>query len=137
MKRMVTNPFWHVPYSISSTEILYGARKDSNYLNKRGYKIFSDGIQIDPKSVDWTTVRQGNFPYKVRQNSGGGNSLGRVKFLFPNVHSVFIHDTPSKRLFANDVRAYSHGCVRLHEPFELAKALLASEEHEIVGGHTG
>lgn len=131
MRRMVTNPFWHVPYSISSTEILYGARKDSAYFNKRGYKIFKSGEQVDPKTVDWSSVRQGNFPYRVRQNGGGGNSLGRIKFLFPNVHSVFVHDTPSKRLFANDVRAYSHGCVRLHKPFDLAKAILKAENHKI------
>lgn len=131
MQRMVTNPFWHVPYSISSTEILYGARKDSAYFSKRGYKIFKSGEQVDPTSVDWSTVRQGNFPYRVRQNGGGGNSLGRIKFLFPNPHSVFVHDTPSKRLFANDVRAYSHGCVRLHQPFDLAKSILELDQHKV------
>lgn len=131
MRRFVTNPFWNVPYSISSTEILANARKDSAYLVKRGYKIFREGAQIDPKEIDWSSVKQNNFPYKVRQDGGGSNSLGKVKFLFPNVHSIYIHDTPSKRLFANDVRAYSHGCVRLHQPFELAKALLTADNHRI------
>ncbi|MFT5822989.1 MAG: murein L,D-transpeptidase YcbB/YkuD [Crocinitomix sp.] len=133
MQRMITNPFWHVPYSISSTEILYGARKDSAYFSKRGYKIFQSGEQVDPTGVDWSTVRQGNFPYRVRQNGGGGNSLGRIKFLFPNPHSVFVHDTPSKRLFSNDVRAYSHGCVRLHQPFDLAKSILEVDQHKVQG----
>ena len=131
MRRMVTNPFWHVPYSISSTEILYGARKDSAYFSKKGYKIFKSGEQVDPTTVDWSSVRQNNFPYRVRQDGGSGNSLGRIKFLFPNIHSVFIHDTPSKRLFMNDVRAYSHGCVRLHEPFDLAKSILETDMHEV------
>lgn len=131
MERMVTNPFWHVPYSISSTEILYGARKDSAYLQKKGYKLFKNGEQVDPSTVNWSELRQGNFPYRVRQDGGGGNSLGRVKFLFPNIHSVFIHDTPSKRLFGNDVRAYSHGCVRLDQPFDLAKSILTVERHEV------
>lgn len=131
LKTMVTNPFWHVPYSIASTEILYGARKDSAYFSKRGYKIFKSGEQVDPKSIDWSKVGQNSFGYRVRQDGGGGNSLGKIKFLFPNVHSVFLHDTPSKSLFANDVRAYSHGCVRLHEPFELAKAILVADKIEI------
>ena len=94
MRRMVTNPFWHVPYSISSTEILYGAKKDSAYFSKRGYKIFKNGTEVNPDNVDWSSIRQNNFPYKVRQNGGSGNSLGRIKFLFPNSHFVFIHDTP-------------------------------------------
>jgi len=132
MERMVTNPFWHVPYSIASTEILYGAKKDSNYFSKKGYKVFQNGAQIDPKTVDWSAVGQNSFRYKVRQDGGGSNSLGRIKFLFPNSHFVFIHDTPSKRLFKNDVRAYSHGCVRLHEPFDLAKSLLVADAHQIV-----
>lgn len=133
MRRMVTNPFWHVPYSIASTEILHGVKKDSGYFSKRGYKVFKDGEQIDPSSVNWNDVSQGGFRYKVRQNGGGGNSLGRIKFLFPNIHSVFIHDTPSKSLFGNDVRAYSHGCVRLHRPFDLAKKMLVADGSDLHG----
>ena len=130
MERMVTNPFWSVPFSIASTEILWGARKDSAYFDKRGYKLFDNtGNVVDPASVDWKSVGEKSFGYRVRQDSGGGNSLGRIKFLFPNVHAVFIHDTPSKNLFGNDVRAYSHGCIRLHEPYELAKELLRSDEN--------
>lgn len=133
MLRMVTNPFWNVPYSISSTEILAGARKDTNYFDKRGYKVFKGNEQVDPSSVDWSAIKQNNFQYRVRQDGGSGNSLGKIKFLFPNVNSVFIHDTPSKSLFNNDMRAYSHGCVRLHEPYELAKSILATEKHPVDG----
>ncbi|OIQ36379.1 MAG: hypothetical protein BM555_02780 [Crocinitomix sp. MedPE-SWsnd] len=132
MKTMVTNPFWHVPYSISSTEILYGAKKDTGYFAKKGYKLFQNGERVDPKTVDWSSVGQNSFRYKVRQDGGGGNSLGRIKFLFPNEHFVFVHDTPSKRLFQNDVRAYSHGCVRLHQPFDLAEAILIADGNEMV-----
>ncbi len=131
MKRMVTNPFWFVPYSIASTEILYGIKKDSSYLENRGYKIFRDGAEVDSKTVNWDEVGQTNFRYHVRQNGGGGNSLGKIKFLFPNEHSVFIHDTPSKSLFWNDVRAYSHGCVRLQEPFELAKVIVDLDKNKV------
>jgi len=74
MKRMITNPFWHVPYSISSTEILYNARKDSNYFNRRGYKVFKSGEQVDPAGVNWSAIGENNFPYRIRQNGGGGNS---------------------------------------------------------------
>ncbi|HIP36695.1 MAG TPA: peptidoglycan-binding protein, partial [Crocinitomix sp.] len=124
LRRMVTNPFWHLPYSIASTEFLAHVKKDSNYTNKKGYKIFRNGEEVDPKTVNWNEIKETNFRYRVRQDGGGGNSLGRLKFLFPNSHSVFIHDTPSKRLFMNDVRSYSHGCVRLHQPFELGIKIL-------------
>src|SRR5690606_33717607 len=117
MERMVTNPFWSVPFSIASTEILYAARKDTAYFSKKGYKVFKNGETVDPTTVNWSNVKESNFGgYRVRQDAGGGNSLGRIKFLFPNEHAVFIHDTPSKSLFSNDVRAYSHGCIRLHQP---------------------
>lgn len=129
LRRMVTNPFWHLPYSIASTEFLAHAKKDTSYFNKKGYKVFRNGNQVDPKTVDWSVINQTNFRYRVRQDGGNGNSLGRLKFLFPNPHSVFIHDTPSKRLFSNDVRAYSHGCVRLHKPFELGKIILKIDEN--------
>ena len=131
MERMITNPFWSVPYSIASTEILYGARKDSTYFSKRGYKVFgSDGTQLDPNTINWSTVKETTFRYRVRQDGGGGNSLGRIKFLFPNEHAVFIHDTPAKSLFQNDVRAYSHGCIRLHQPYELAKEMLRCDQNK-------
>lgn len=132
MKTIVTYPFWHVPYSISSTEILWAVKKDSSYLRKKGYKIFQGGNEIDPTSVDWSSISQFKFPYKVRQEGGGGNSLGNIKFLFPNEHFVFIHDTPARGLFKNDVRAYSHGCIRLHNPLDLAKAIITSEENRII-----
>lgn len=131
MKRMVTNPFWYVPYSIASTEILNGIKKDSTYLGRRGYKIFRDGEEVNAQTVDWSVVGETNFRYNVRQNGGGGNSLGKIKFLFPNKHAVYIHDTPSKSLFWNDIRAYSHGCVRLHKPYELAKAILNIDNNKV------
>ena len=131
MRRMVTNPFWYVPYSIASTEILNGIKKDTTYLDRRGYKLFRDGAEVNSKNVDWSVVGETNFRYSVRQNGGGGNSLGKIKFLFPNKHAVYLHDTPSKSLFWNDIRAYSHGCVRLHEPYELAKAILSIDKNKI------
>ena len=133
LKTMVTNPFWHVPYSIASTEILYAVRKDSSYFSKKGFKLFKNGNRVSPNDVDWSNVKRNNFGYRVRQDGGGGNSLGKIKFLFPNRHSVYLHDTPSKRLFKNDIRAYSHGCIRLHQPFDLAKEILLQDNHKIKG----
>ncbi len=143
LRRMVTNPYWHLPYSIASTEFLANVKKDTSYFNKKGYKVFRDGKEVDPKTVDWNAINKTNFRYRVRQEGGSGNSLGRLKFLFPNPHSVFIHDTPSKSLFMNDVRSYSHGCVRLHHPFELGKKILELDENKTPGDslvpiiHTG
>lgn len=131
LKRFITNPFWHLPYSIASTESLSGVKKDSNYFSKRGMKLFREGAEVDPNTVDWSEVNNTNFRYRIRQDGGGSNSLGRVKFLFPNSHSVYFHDTPSKYLFHNDIRAYSHGCIRLHNPFDFAKTLLEIDEQEL------
>ena len=131
LKRFITNPFWHLPYSIASTESLVGVKKDSNYFSKRGMKLFRDGAQVDPNTVDWSVVNYTNFRYRVRQDGGGSNSLGRVKFLFPNSHAVYFHDTPSKHLFRNDIRAYSHGCIRLHNPFDFAKTLLEIDHQDL------
>jgi murein L,D-transpeptidase YcbB/YkuD len=131
LKRFITNPFWHLPYSIASTESLYGVKKDSNYFIDRGMKLFREGAEVDPNTVDWSVVTNRNFRYRIRQDGGGSNSLGRVKFLFPNSHSVYFHDTPSKRLFQNDIRAYSHGCIRLHNPFDFAKTLLEIDEQDL------
>ena len=68
--------------------------------------------------IDWSVVTPSYFPFDLKQPPSGGNALGRVKFMFPNQHNVYLHDTPSKSLFAREVRAFSHGCVRLQKPFE-------------------
>ena len=132
LRRMVTNPYWHLPYSIASTEFLAQAKKDTSYFREKGFKLFRDGKEVDPLTVDWSTIKETNFRYRVRQDGGFGNSLGRLKFLFPNPHSVFIHDTPSKSLFMNDIRSYSHGCVRLHQPFDLGRKILEIDENRVI-----
>ena len=82
------------------------------------------GRRVSSSSVDWGGVAAKQVPINVRQPPGGGNALGRVKILFPNKHAIYMHDTPHKKLFLCDVRAFSHGCVRLHEPREMAAAVL-------------
>lgn len=129
LKYIVVNPYWHVPYSIASTEILYGARKDSNYFSKRKYILTKKGDVVSPDSVNWQKISTRSFPFNVKQASGPSNSLGLLKVLFPNKHAVYIHDTPAKHLFNREERNFSHGCIRVEDPFQLAKNILSLEDH--------
>ncbi|MDX2361298.1 MAG: L,D-transpeptidase family protein [Crocinitomicaceae bacterium] len=125
LRKIVVYPYWNVPYSISSREILPAVKYKVSYLEKHNYKIFKkDGEEVDPLTVDWKNIRQNSFPYKVRQEPGPTNSLGVIKFDFWNSHSVYFHDTPAKSLFGVDVRAYSHGCMRTQNPIDLARTIL-------------
>ncbi len=124
LRKIVVYPYWNVPYSISSKEILPALKYNSGYLAKHNYKIYKSGEEVDPSTVDWKSIRQNAFPYKVVQDPGRANSLGVIKFDFYNEHSVYFHDTPSKGLFGADVRAYSHGCMRTQNPVDLAKVIL-------------
>ncbi len=122
---MIAYPFWHVPYSITSGELIPKMRKDSTYLARNGYKVLKGGKAVSHSSINWSTASASDF--RIRQNGGGSNALGKIKFIFPNKHSVYFHDTPSKRFFANDIRAYSHGCMRVQDPMKLAEYILARE----------
>src|SRR5262249_59926326 len=86
-----------------------------------------DGRVADPSTMDWPNVPARNFPYMLRQRPGPTNALGRIKFMFPNEHFVFLHDTPSRDLFNRDERAFSSGCIRVEHPFELADLLLKDD----------
>lgn len=125
MSYIVFSPTWTIPSSITRNEIIPAIKKDHQYLAKKNMKLLtSSGTSVDPATVDWSKVSPRNFPYIVRQEPGEQNSLGLVKFMFPNKYSVYIHDTPSRSLFAREDRALSHGCIRIQKPFELAKLLL-------------
>ncbi len=126
MEHVVVNPYWNVPRSIARNEILPRLRNNPGY----GYKyeiIHASGSRVDPYMVNWGAYSGGSLPFRFRQPPGPRNALGSVKFLFPNKHSVYLHDTPSRSLFARTERAFSHGCVRLHEPMAFAEALLVDE----------
>jgi L,D-transpeptidase YcbB len=82
------------------------------------------GSQVNPNTVNWSLYPGHPFPYTLRQNPGAGNALGRIKIIFPNPYSVYMHDTPHKELFASEDRTFSSGCIRLEKPFELAELLL-------------
>ncbi len=124
IRQIVLYPYWVVPQSITSKEICQKVKQNVNYLTKNNYKIFRNDKEIDPKTVNWAKIKDNTFPYRVRQEFGPNNSLGIVKFEFHNKFGVYVHDTPSKGLFNNDIRAYSHGCMRLQNPVELAKLIL-------------
>ena len=122
---LVTFPFWHVPRGIAAKEILPHIKKDSTYLEAHHYELMGKGwTPVDPKTVDWSKMTRSNFPYRIRQKGGTWNAVGLVKFIFPNEHFVYLHDTPSKNYFNTDLRAFSHGCLRLHKPMDFADYLL-------------
>ncbi|WP_132254538.1 L,D-transpeptidase family protein [Methylobacterium segetis] len=118
------NPTWTVPVSVVKNEIIPKMRKDPTWLAKNRIRILGPGgVEVDPTAVDWKTERAVN--YTLRQDSGLDNSLGQVRIDMPNRHAVYMHDTPSKSLFARSVRFHSHGCVRVGQVKELAGWLLA------------
>lgn len=125
MTHLVFNPSWHVPYSIATKEILPKLKADPGYLAAENMEL--SGPETNAWAVDWSQYSRGAFPFRIRQRPGPGNALGQVKFMFPNDFSIYLHDTPSKRLFAKDRRAFSHGCVRVQDPLSLARALLAAK----------
>ena len=127
IRHIVVNPYWNVPSSILRGEVAPAVLRNPGYIDNNNYDLLYNGTLISPWQVDWAQVSPSNFPFRVRQRPGPGNALGQIKFLFPNKHDVYLHDTPSKSLFARDFRAYSHGCVRVQNPMEFADALMANE----------
>lgn len=125
MKYLVFNPTWTVPYSIATKEMLPAIKRDPTYLSSRNFDVKDrDGNIVDPSKVDWSQVTTRNFDYTFVQRPGSSNALGEIKFIFPNQYSVYLHDTPSKSLFARAERTFSHGCIRVERPFEFAEVLL-------------
>lgn len=126
IETVVFNPYWYVPQSILVQEIMPILRNNPDYLYRNSLEVVWQGRRtVDPYMVDWYRVD----PAKVtlRQTPGSGNALGLVKFLFPNRHSVYMHDTPTKHLFDRPVRAYSHGCMRVRNPLHFARLLLKDQ----------
>ena len=121
------NPTWTIPPGIIRRSILPNLRKDPGYLDKKGYLLLDfKGKKINPHSIDWKNIK--GFPYVVRQPAGKNNALGLVKFIFPNSHFVFLHDTNHRELFDRNTRTFSAGCIRVEKPFELSEQLLATTQ---------
>ncbi len=131
---LIFSPKWFVPDTILIEDKLPLVQEDPAYFKKHGMKVYEKGTErskeaepIDPETIDWSAIDFDDpeeVPFRVVQNPGAYNALGRVKFMFPNRHAVYLHDTPSKRLFNNSYRAFSSGCIRIQKPIEMAKYLL-------------
>ena len=127
IRHIVVNPYWNIPSSIIKGEVAPAVLRNPGYIDNQNMDLLYNGTPVSPWQVDWTQVSTTNFPFRVRQRPGAGNALGQIKFLFPNKHDVYLHDTPSKSLFGRSSRAFSHGCVRVENPMEFADALMANE----------
>jgi len=128
---VVFNPYWTVPRKIAVSDLLPKQQRNPDYLLAHHIRVFADWSgdrEIEPHEIDWQALHRDNFPYMLRQDPGPQNALGKVKFLFSNRFSVYLHDTPDDYLFAESVRAYSSGCIRVEEPRRLAEYLLQKEQ---------
>jgi murein L,D-transpeptidase YcbB/YkuD len=123
MNYMELNPTWTVPPGILRDDVLPAIRRDSGYLAQKTMSVIDrDGKIVDPATVDWQKYTKG-APFTFRQEPGPNNALGRIKFIFPNPHFVFLHDTPGRGLFDRAERTFSSGCIRVENPMEFAVVL--------------
>ncbi|RLK51666.1 murein L,D-transpeptidase YcbB/YkuD [Alkalispirillum mobile] len=128
MTYLVLNPAWEVPHSLATRDILPQIQRDPDHLERMGFRVLQGWGEaervIDPETVDWDSLSRRHFPYRLRQLPGPQNAMGQVKFMFPNRHNVYLHDTPARELFDQPRRAFSSGCIRIERPLELAAWLL-------------
>ena len=123
------NPTWTIPPTILAKDILPKVKKDPAYLQKKHLQVLTrKGKVVDPDTIDWASMSARGFPYIIRQTPGPHNALGRVKFIFPNSHAVYLHDTPHRELFSRSSRAFSSGCIRVDNPYGLAELLLQDQD---------
>lgn len=132
MEFMVINPTWNVPRSIAVKEYLPMFQNNPNAAGHLNL-INARGQQVNRAEVDFTAFNERNFPFDIKQPPSRRNALGLVKFMFPNRYNIYLHDTPAKSLFGREVRAYSHGCIRLNDPFDFAYTLLARQTNDPKG----
>ena len=127
------NPYWNVPPGIARDEMLPKLKKDPAYLKKQNMRIFQgwepDAVELDAMNIDWGNVSKSDMNlYHIRQEPGPDNSLGTLKIIFPNKYNVYLHDTPNHSLFNQEQRAFSHGCIRLGRPAEMAAWVLGGAD---------
>ena len=135
MTYIEVNPYWNIPPSIVRNEIVAKVMKNPSYLQEQRIRIFADwqkgAPEIMPESIDWSSIGRGVNQFHLRQEPGPGNALGTMKFMFPNKNNIYLHDTPAHGLFRRARRAFSHGCVRLSRPLDLAGYIL-NNDHQMV-----
>ncbi|MGD9232821.1 MAG: L,D-transpeptidase family protein [Desulfobacterales bacterium] len=131
MTFMVINPYWNIPQRLAIRDVLPKIQKNSHYIEQQNIKVFKDwsknSVEIDPETIAWNKIEPRNFTYKLRQEPGPRNVLGRMKFIFPNKFAVYLHDTPKRSLFNKNNRDFSSGCIRVEEPISLAVYLLQDD----------
>lgn len=128
---VVFNPSWGVPRSIVMNEMMPRILADSSYLDRNNYEVVVGGKVVSSTAVNWSAVAQGKAHVGVRQKPGPSNALGELKILFPNSHDIYLHDTPSKAAFKRDMRAVSHGCIRLADPRAMASAVMSTGKENL------
>ncbi len=131
MTYLVLNPYWHVPHKLAVRDILPKIKKDPGYLDRQGIRVFESWEEFAPEipgeTIDWSGITEHSFFFKLRQDSGPVNALGRVKFMFPNKFAVYLHDTPSRYMFKRHRRDFSSGCIRVEGPIDLAVYVLKGD----------
>lgn len=127
MEYLEFNPYWNVPYSIATKEYLPKLKANPYALASQNIHVLANGKRIDPGGVAWSRYSGSSFPFRLRQEPGPKNALGRVKFMFPNQFNIYIHDTPSKSNFDRASRYFSHGCIRVEDPLKLAEVILQAQ----------
>ncbi|EON93529.1 peptidoglycan-binding domain 1 protein [Marinobacter lipolyticus SM19] len=133
IRYLVFNPTWTVPRTIMTEDQLPTIRRDPDYLQKLDFTVYrgwgADRERVDPDTIDWWLFSENNFPFQLVQEPGPHNALGRVKFMFPNEHDIYLHDTPARSLFSRSERTFSSGCIRVEDSFRLASLLLEGQDN--------
>jgi murein L,D-transpeptidase YcbB/YkuD len=136
MKYLVFNPYWNVPHKLAILDLLPKQQANPDYLTESGFRVYASwekgAEELDPADINWSAFTPANFPYRLRQDPGESNSLGRIKFMMPNPYAVYLHDTPSRHLFRRPVRTFSSGCIRVEEPLLLANFVLGNGENIVM-----
>jgi murein L,D-transpeptidase YcbB/YkuD len=135
MNHLVFNPYWNVPHKLAILDLLPKQQANPDYLKEAGFRVYASwepgAEELDPADIDWSAFTPVNFPYRLRQDPGESNSLGRIKFMLPNPYAVYLHDTPTRHLFQRPVRTFSSGCIRVEEPVQLANFVLENGEDAV------
>ena len=108
---VIFSPYWNIPSSIIINELIPKIKRNEKYLSQNNMEILKNGKHVSVSTIQWSNYKK-SFPYAIRQKPGKNNALGQVKFVFPNNFNIYLHDTPSKELFNQSARAFSHGCIR-------------------------
>ncbi len=142
IKYIVVNPYWNVPANLARKDVIpklnrirdkFGIERMYTSIDEGGYRFFSGDTELNPNSIDFSQYdRSSEIPFRIRQDPGDQNSLGLIKFVFPNQYNVYIHDTPHRGLFDREYRRYSSGCIRLQNPANLAAYLLGEPKRDIL-----